>query len=138
MVGEISSSDEANISLNWAVPSVQCAQCPVPSAQRAHCVVQFGAFEVHCCCLLVQYMGRGLDSLQHSVLHWIAKELCLDRKARDCSNIQCHISGQPGPSTQIWKSKRGFHRPVLAGFKTFKLVAKMFQRTVALLCFAVN
>ena len=28
--------------------------------------------------------------------------------------------------------------PVLAGFKTFKLVAKMFQRTVALLCFAVN
>ena len=36
---------------------------------------------------------------------------------------------------KIWKSKLGFHRPVLARwFKTFKLVAKMFQRTIALLC----
>ena len=111
----------------------------MPSAQRAHCVVQFGAFEVHCCCLLVQYMGRGLDSLQHSVLHWIAKELSLDRKAReDCSNIKCHISGQPGPSTQIWKSKRGFHRPVLSSLdlKLSNWWQKCFRGP--LLCIAVN
>ena len=140
MVGEISSSDEANISLNWAVPSVpsvpsaQCAQCPVPSGHTALCSL------VHLRCTAAVYWCNtwGGGWIHYSTLYCIR---LLDNCAWTGKQEIAPTSNVIFPDSRVLRLKSGKANEVFTILSLLDLkLSNWWQKCFRgpLLCFAVN